>query len=254
MKVQTISILFASFCPFGLAPAALLVDFSGDPANVAPNAAGFIVASGSMSPQTATFIAGTQGYTSSSMDTGAGIVAQLRVYATTGIYVNLLQIRNRDVSAADLESDWVFQSGTFDGELARVGLRLTLTGMKSGVYGFSSLHVDTGSMIGVVDVQYSLNGGSTWINSSYDNASFTDGLVVSLPNLNVTETSGLQVRYLVGGNLFGAAGVARSGDSNFLVPLNSFSLAVVPEPSIATLGILGIATLLMRRRIQGFLG
>lgn len=234
-----------------LAQGALLVDFSGNTANVDQNAAGFIVASGSLSPQSAIFTAGTQGYSSPAMDTGAGINAVLRVYATSGSYVNLLQLINRNSAAADLQSDWAFQGGTFDGEMARVGLKLTLTGLKTGEYNFSSYHFDAGGMGGVMDTQYSVNGGQTWINTTYDNASFSGGLMMNLEKIPVSAASGLQVRYLVGGNLFGTPGVARSGSyTNFLLPHNSFSIEAVPEPSLTLLLLSGIPLFLVRRRAK----
>lgn len=243
-------LLLSSILMSGSARAALLVDFSDNASNVAPDAAGFIVASGSVSPQSAVFLAGTQGYSLPPMDTGAGINVSLRVYsATAGSFINLLQLRDRNDAAADLASDWAFQGGTFDGDMARIGLRLTLTGLMSGNYNFSSLHVDSaGTMGGVMDAQYSTNGGLTWNDTIYDNASFTGGLNVELHNIAISEASGLQVRYLVGGNLFGTAGVARSGDMNFLLPHNSFLIAPVPEPSTALLALSAIPSLLIRRR------
>jgi hypothetical protein len=83
----------------------------------------------------------------------------------------------------------------------------------------------------------------------YDNASFTSGLTMSIEKIPVTSTNGLQVRYLVGGNLFGDSGVARSGDyTNFLLPLNSFSIAAVPEPTLPVLLLSSVPLLLARRR------
>lgn len=250
MPFRVSSLFVALILPVGLSNAALLVDFCDSTANAPSHAAPFVVASGNLSPQSAAFIAGSQGYSSPAIDSGSGITASVRVYATGGSYFNLLQLRDRNDAVADLESDWVFQGGTFDGDMARVGLQLTLSGLMSGFYNFSSLHIDTGGMSGVMDAQYSLNGGATWINTSYDNASFTDGLEMNLDNLDVTAAKGLQVRYLVGGNLFGTPGVARSGDTNFLLPLNSFSISPVPEPSLAALMLAAIPALLVRKRAR----
>lgn len=250
MKSNPLLFLLPISLLHGLAQGALLVDFSDSATNVAPAAAGFIIASGSLGPQSAVFFADTQGYSSPPMDTGSGITVALAVYATSGTYTNSLRLQDRNDAVADLQSDWVFQGGTADGAVARVGLRLTLTGLKAGNYNFSSYHIDTDSMGGVMDAQYSINGGSSWNNTIYDNASFTGGLMMNLQNITVSEANGLQLRYLVGGNLFGTTGVARSGDMNFLLPHNSFSITAVPEPTMSLLVFSGIPALLIRRRVK----
>jgi hypothetical protein len=105
----------------------------------------------------------------------------------------------------------------------------------------------------VVDVQYSLDSGATWINTIYDNTTYLgnrtldNALTVSLLGLNVDAAHGLSVRYLAGGGLFGTAGATtNTTNTNRLFPLNSFTL--VPEPGAAVLGSLALFGLLRRRR------
>ena len=234
--------------PAATARGQLLVDFSNEDKNVASNAAPFVFTDRTDGPFTKTYTSGSQGYTGGTLDTGAGVTAALGSFRTDAALPAAPQLRmiDRDDAKADLVSDWA--SVEPGASVQNTGLRLTLTGLTAGRYTFTSSHDDTSNQEGVLDAQYSLDGGTTWLNAA-DNASYDLGTTVSVNDVTVDPAFGLSVRYLAGGGLYGTAGV--NGDTNGfnrLVPLNSFELTAVPEPGGVALLAAGLAGLSARRR------
>lgn len=229
------------------ARATLIVDFSDSTANVSGSAAGFVFTNNSASPQTQNYLAGTQGYAGGSIDLGSGISVTLRSFNLFALDPAVLRLVDRDNAVADLGSDWAaVEPGVASGTMPTVGLQLAISGMVTGSFNFSSSHDDSGNQAGVLDVQYSTNGGLTWVDH-VDNASYNSGFTTMISGVDLNGTDGLLVRYLAGGNLFGGNGqTTDNATSNRLMPLNSFDLAIVPEPS--TVGVLAFGALVLARR------
>lgn len=233
--------------------ASLLVDFSDSGTRVESDAAGFVYSNNSSSPQTRTYTTGSQGYIDGSMDLGSGVTVVLQTFnrTTDTLDPSVLRMIDRNSSAADLANDWAtVEPGAGSGQVPTVGLQLNITGLASGHYDFSSLHRDTSNQVGVMDVQYSLDGGSTWVNLA-DNSSYGNfDLTIGLNFVGVDATDGLSLRYIAGGGLFGDNGhTTNTVNSNRLMPLNSFSITAVPTPAAlpAGLGLLAIGAIRRRR-------
>jgi autotransporter-associated beta strand protein len=210
----------------------LLVDFSPTSAWVQSDAAGFVFANGAASPQTTPYTPGSQGY--GQIYGESSVSAQLQTFKSTDGTLNPSTIRmiSRGSVTGNLINDYATcEPGT---SIPNVGLQLNITGLESGTYDFTSLHGDTDNQSGVVDVQYSLDGGTTWINSPYDNTPYLgvrtlgNALRIALTGLQVDAAHGLSIRYLAGGGLFGTAGATTNGSNlNRLFPLNSFTVSGV---------------------------
>lgn len=195
------------------------------------------------------------------MDTGSGVTVGLRtINVSDGSFASqALVSADRDSSKTDLLSDWFSVEGTGFTSAASpnplnisYGYQIIITGIQTGTYDFSSMHRDSntsGIQAGVFDAQYSVDGGTNWINL-LDNATYNATTpLIELSNLSLTDTDGFAIRYAAGGALYGGNSVNRSGgNGNRQLPLNSIEFTLVPEPSAALLGGLGMLALLRRRR------
>lgn len=117
--------------------------------------------------------------------------------------------------------------------------------LSAGSFQWTSWHHDHENQTGTMDIEYSVNGGSSWTLAfnDFDIVDKTTNTNVGAPNpasfsFTANGTQDVHVRF--------TNSVAGAGTNNNFALINGFQ--IVPEPSAALLSCLGVLLLLRRRR------
>jgi hypothetical protein len=128
---------------------------------------------------------------------------------------------------------------------------LKFAGLVAGSYSLTIPLTDTNNQDGVVDVQLSTNGGTSFSNV-YDNLAY--GLNLGRSAVLKFKADGINdviARFWTGGNQFGVTGqTGNSVNINRIFTMNGFVLTRVPEPSLSILGtvlVLGFLPILKKK-------
>ncbi|WP_292991329.1 PEP-CTERM sorting domain-containing protein [Nitrosomonas sp.] len=221
----------------GVAQATTLkVDISDSVADVASGYAGFVFSNNTV-PGSRNYSVGDAGYVGGSIDTGSGIMVTL---ASSGSVYRLVD-RGGDNFLRDY--------GSIDGALNKAQ-DVVLSGLTFVSGTFTASLDDLGNQFGVIDVQLSVDGGTSFTNVLDDvtYGSTDNGYTV---NFTSNGNDDVIIRYTAGGNVFGnTTGTTDNIRRNRLVAFNGFDLTANPvsEPSsTALLGLGGLALFLRRR-------
>ncbi len=234
------TITFAAILVFlgGVAQATTLkVDISDSVADVASGYAGFIFSNNAV-PGSRNYNAGDIGYAGGSIDTGGGIMVTL---TSSGSAYRLVD-RGGDNFLRDF--------GSIDGALNKAQ-DVVLSGLAFVSGTFTASLDDLGNQYGVIDVQLSVDSGTSFTNVHDDviYGGTGNGYTVNFTSNGVDDVI---IRYTAGGNVFGTTtGTTENIARNRLVAFNGFNLTANPvsEPSTtAFLGLGGLALFLRRRR------
>lgn len=229
----SMAILTCIMLPAKANASTLFVDFSNSDANVAAGYAGFVFSNGAV-PGTRTYLSDTTGY-SGLMDTGSGIGVTLSDPNNPTQGFRLVDRGGSDLLLRDYAGR--------DGSLNQAQ-DLSFSGLVSGDYSLTIPLTDFGNQVGVVDVQLSLDGGSSFSNI-FDNLDYglNFGRTAQL-NFNANGVNDIIVRFFVGGNEFGVTGGTTNGiNVNRIFTINGLELegptVSVSEPVPEPLTLLG---------------
>ena len=222
----------------GQAASQLSVDFSPSTSAVAAGYAGFIFSNNAI-PGTRTYLSGSTGYTGS-MDTGTGIGVTLASVSGSSAF------RMVDRGGTNLLlRDFAGRDGI------NLGQDLKFAGLVAGSYSLTIPLTDLSNQQGVVDVQLSTNGGTSFSNV-HDNLAY--GLNQGRSAVLKFQADGINdviARFWTGGNQFGVTGQTGNGvNINRIFTMNGFVLTRVPEPSLSILGtvlVLGFLPILKKK-------
>ena len=222
----------------GQAASQLSVDFSPNTSTVAAGYAGFIFSNNS-APGTRTYLSGSTGYTGS-MDTGTGIGVTLASVSGSSAF-RMIDRGGTNLLLRDFAG--------LDG--INLGQDLKFAGLVAGSYSLTIPLTDTNNQQGVVDVQLSTNGGTSFSNV-HDNLAY--GLNLGRSAVLKFKADGINdviARFWTGGNQFGVTGqTGNSVNINRIFTMNGFVLTRVPEPSLSILGtvlVLGFLPILKKK-------
>lgn len=221
----------------------LRVDFGTASQVVEDDYAAFSFNNGAASPQTRNYTFGSTGYDARLIDDGSGITVNLSTKETA---LRMIDRGTTDKS----DRDWATaEPGVGSGQIPDNYIDLTFNGLASGFYTLVTDHIDTSNQVGVMDVQVSVDGGTTFVDY-LDNVSYGNFLRQNNISFNAVTGQDVIIRFLAGGGLFGGNGQTTDvAASNRLLPLNAFSLnTFVPTPAALPAGLGLMALVALRRR------